>query len=280
MNASQQTTMQTRDGLTLPVTTWDVAGPCKGTVLIVHGLGEHCARYAHVAQRLGEAGWRTVAYDQRGHGKADGRRGDVADSTSLLDDLAMMIDTVRAKHGAPLILLGHSMGGAVVSRFVLDRGPWWRAVEGMMLSSPALAAPLNAAQKFLLRFAPKLIPHVPVDNGVNTPFVSRNPDIVAAYKADPLVHRKLSPLLAKFIIDSGEWVRANAATLSVPSLLMYAGEDHLVAPQGSAAFAANAPAQWLTYHCFTHMYHEIFNEPDRDAPLAMMCEWLNQKAAA
>ena len=107
----------THDGLALHLRQWPVAD-ARGTALIVHGLGEHIGRYAHVAAHLNAWGWSVVGYDQRGHGRSEGPRGRLGADDSLLRDLALVIDAVRASHGGPLLLLGHSMGGLVAARFV------------------------------------------------------------------------------------------------------------------------------------------------------------------
>jgi alpha-beta hydrolase superfamily lysophospholipase len=271
-------TMKTQDGLDLMVMHWPAEiTPSRGTVLVVHGLGEHCMRYAHVAKSLNSAGWDVMAYDHRGHGQSGGARGDIPSPNALLDDLALMVDAARAAAPAKLVLLGHSMGGAIASRFLLDAGPWSRPVDGLILSSPALAADLNPIQKLLLAVAPRLMPHTPVDNGVKLTFVTRDRRVVQAYAADPLVHRKLSPMLARFIIDAGELARSRASSLSVPTLLLFAGQDRLVAPRGSRAFAAAAPPAQLTYICFDAMYHEIFNDPEKGQVFAKMLDWLAKK---
>jgi alpha-beta hydrolase superfamily lysophospholipase len=272
--------LQTADGLTLVTKTWAPAPSLiesLGTVLIVHGLGEHCARYGHVAGALTRAGWHVVSYDQRGHGQSGGARGDVATLTSLLEDLSLVIDAVRSNNPRKLVLLGHSMGGAVVGRYVLDDGPWKRPVDGMVLSSPALAADLNPIQKLLLAIAPSLAPHKAVKNGLDPQYVAREKKAVKLYMEDPLVHPLVAPLLAKFIVDAGTLVREKAVALAVPTLLMFAGQDKLVAPRGSREFLSRVPAGVLQHKCYDAMYHEIFNDPEKEQPLNLMVEWLKTR---
>ena len=110
-------TIRTRDGLELVRRDWP-SGDARGTIVVVHGLGEHIGRYAHVAARLNAGGWSVVGYDQRGHGASPGERGRIGSGEDLLADLAAVIDAVRSEHAGPLVLLGHSLGGLVVGRFV------------------------------------------------------------------------------------------------------------------------------------------------------------------
>ncbi len=271
-------TLTTADGLQLHVREWPVNNP-RGTVLIVHGLGEHIGRYVHVAAQLNAWGWSAVGYDQRGHGGSEGARGELHHSEDLLNDLASMIDSVRAKHPGPLVLLGHSMGGLVAARFVAGAAApgapaWARPVDAVVLSSPALDAGTSAWQKFLLSVLGPLAPNLGLSNGLKPTWISRDAAVVGAYMADPLVHDRITPRLARFIVVAGEWVRANAAEWPVPVLLLYAGSDRCVAPAGSAALAAAAPKALLTVQEFKSLYHEIFNEPEQAEVFAVLGGWL------
>jgi alpha-beta hydrolase superfamily lysophospholipase len=275
--------LTTADGLKLHLREW----PCpdaRGTVLIVHGLGEHIGRYEHVAAQLRRAGRHVVGYDQRGHGLSEGRRGALASSDSLLRDLAMVIDAVRLQWPGPLVLLGHSMGGLVAARLaaagVEDPKPrWHRSVDGLVLSSPALDPGMSGAQKLLLSVLGPLAPNLAVGNGLNPDWISRDPAVVKAYIDDPLVHDRITPRLARFIVDSGEFVRASAARWRVPTLLLYAGSDRCVAPAGSAAFAEAAPKSMVQTQAFQPLFHEIFNEPEQAGVFAVLAAWLSPTAA-
>lgn len=271
----------TPDGQRLHVQHWPTATP-RGTVLIVHGLGEHIGRYAHVAAHLNADGWHVVGYDHRGHGRSDGPRGKINTADDLLRDLALVVDTVRAQHPGPLVLLGHSMGGLIAARFVGQgvarpgeaTAEWARPVDALVLSSPALAADTNAFQKFLLAVLGTLAPDLAVNNGLKPDWISRDPKVVAAYTADPLVHDRITPRLAHFILGGGEWVRLHAARWKVPTLLIYAGSDRCVAPSGSRDFSATAQKSVVTTKEFGTLYHEIFNEPEQAEVFATLSSWL------
>ncbi len=247
----------------------------KGTVVIVHGLGEHAFRYAHVAQMLNSQGFHVRAYDQYGHGDSGGTRGTIPTEMRLVDDLADVMDDTRRRmpDGQRLYILGHSMGGVVVASLVRQA---MRPVDGVILSSPAFDPGLNAVQKLLLATLPKLLPNLCVDNGLNVQKISRDPQVVRAYLSDRYVHRKVSGRLARFIADEGARCIQAACQWQVPTLLIYAGSDSLVSPAGSQAFAKAAPKQWVKAHCFEPMYHEIFNDPEREDVFAMVRSWLAQ----
>jgi len=270
----------TDDGLPLHLRDWACNGTPQGTVLIVHGLGEHVGRYHALAADLNQAGWHVTGYDQRGHGASGGPRGSIPRADSLLVDLARIIDGVREQgRPGPLALLGHSMGGLVASRFVAEGqagepAAWSRPVDALLLSSPALQLEMSGGQKLLLALAGKLAPALAVGNGLRPEWISRDPGVVRAYEKDPLVHDRVTPRLVRFMLDGGDAVRAQAAHWRTPTLLLWAGADRCVAPAGSAAFAAAAPRDRVSSQSYPGLYHEIFNEPERDQVVARLTGWL------
>ena len=275
---SRLSTFVATDGDNVMIQDWPLEPgvPLRGVVIVVHGLGEHAGRYEHVARQLNEWGFAVRGYDQCGHGESGGPRGSLPTDTRLLDDLADIIDSTRLRMSkqTPLILLGHSMGGLVVGRFV---SLGIRVVEGLIMSSPALDAGMSAFQKVLVSLLPKIAPNLRVGNGVKPQFISHDPAVVAAYRADPMVHDRISARLARFIADAGPQTLALAAHWKVPTLLMYAGDDRLLNPQGSRNFAAAAPKGVVTSVCFDPLYHEIFNELDAAPVFAELRRWLNAR---
>lgn len=277
-------TLEAGDGLTLRGREWP-SPEAKGTIVIVHGLGEHIGRHASLAAFLNGRGWRVVAYDQRGHGRSGGGRGRLRRADDLLTDLATVLDAVRAEHPGPLVLLGHSMGGLAAARFVAEAlapqpASWSRPVDALVLSSPAIDSGLSGAQRALLAVLHPLAPDLAVANGVRPEWVSRDAAVVAAYRADPQVHDRVTPRLVRFIVDGGPVVLERAARWRVPTLLLYGGSDRTISPAGSAAFAAAAPAKVVTTRAFGPLVHEVFNEPEKAEVLAALGGWLDTLAAA
>jgi alpha-beta hydrolase superfamily lysophospholipase len=271
---------RTADGLVLQRLDWPCA-QARGTVLLVHGLGEHAGRHAHVAAALTAAGWRVVAFDQRGHGRSEGRRGVIAAADSLLADLAGVIDSLRGEQAGPLLLLGHSMGGAVAARFVAEAlqarpAGWARPLDGLVLSSPALQARLSGWQRVQLAIGERLLPDLAQRSGIDSAGLSHDAALVRAYEADPLVHDRISARLARFILDAGAAVRAAAPRWTLPTLLMWGGADAIVDAAGSRAFAAAAPADLVSAFEFESLRHEIFNETERDGVLMRLAQWLRR----
>ena len=269
----------TADGQRLHLQRWPAAGLARGTVQIVHGLGEHMGRYARVAAALNAQGWHVAGHDLRGHGRSSGPRGGLPDSHALLADVALVHDHLQS--GGARVLLGHSLGGLIAARFVAEGllgmpASWSRPLDGLVLSSPALDPGMNAVQKLLLTVLGPIAPRLALNNGLKPEWISRDAAVVKAYVDDPLVHDRVTPRLVRFIVEAGDAVRQRAARWQMPTLLLWAGADRCVAPAGSAAFAAAAPQSVLTAQVFPDLAHEIFNEPERQQVLARLTGWLDR----
>jgi len=269
-----------RDGTPLRLRRWPTTGAARGTVHLVHGLGEHSGRYDALALALNKAGWHVAGLDLRGHGESAGPRGAIPDALALLSDLSVAIDHLRGSGApGPQVLLGHSMGGLIAARFVAAEllGPapaWFRHVDGLVLSSPALDPGLSPFQRGLLRTLAPLAPRLSVGNGLKPAWICRDAAVVRRYVEDPLVHDRVTARLVRFIVDSGRQVIACAPRWKLPTLLMWADADRCVAPAGSAAFAAAAPPAVVVSRPWPGLFHEIFNEPEHEQVTTQLLQWL------
>jgi alpha-beta hydrolase superfamily lysophospholipase len=274
---STLSTFTASDGDNLAVQDWHLPDRVRprATVLLVHGLGEHAGRYDGLARLLNQWGFPVRGYDHYGHGQSGGARGALPQSHRLLADLADVVESTRNRSPElPLVLLGHSLGGLVAAGFVA------RAivpVDGLVLSSPALATRLNPVQKLLMAVVPRVAPNLTVSSGLDPQYLSHDRELVQAYRDDPLVHDRISGRLARFIADEGALVRSCAESWRVPTLLLYAGDDRMVDPQGSADFAAAAPRGVVDAHRLDGLYHEIFNELRAPAVFTRLRQWLDAR---
>jgi len=278
MSDSTLTPFTACDGDNLALRDWPLPPglALRGQVVLLHGLGEHSGRYDYLARRLNSWGFAVRSYDQYGHGESGGVRGALPSPARLVDDLADVVESTRKRMqpGQPMIVLGHSLGGLVAAIAVSQDAI---AIQGLVLSSPAFDAGLNAFQKLLVATLPAIAPNLTVGNGLDPDFLSHDVDVVAFYKADTMVHDRISARLGRFIADAGPAVVERAAQWTVPTLLMYAGDDKLVDPRGSRAFAAAAPAQVVMSRCFEGLFHEIFNELDARPVFDLLRQWLDER---
>jgi alpha-beta hydrolase superfamily lysophospholipase/predicted GNAT family N-acyltransferase len=261
------------DGIGLHVQDWD-GGGTRG-VYLLHGLGEHVGRYDALARWFCARGWRVRGHDHAGHGRSGGRRGTLRDPRQLVAHARTMIDAFAAELGEPPLLLGHSMGGALAAELAVCEGV---ALRGLVLSSPALATGIGPAQRLLAAVLLRLAPNFAVRNGLDPEALSHDPAVVRAYLADPLVHDRISARLLDWLVSAGERARAQAAGLPVRTLLMVAGADRLVDPEGSRDFSRAAPEALLALRWYDGLFHEIFNEQEalRARVLADLGQWVSQ----
>jgi alpha-beta hydrolase superfamily lysophospholipase len=282
----QESQINTKDGVSLFVRDWPPASGMRrrGSLLLVHGLGEHCGRYAHVAARLNSLGLHVRGYDHRGFGRSEGARARVPYREALVDDLTLMFerltaDATAAGDGSPSFLLGHSMGGAIVARAATGG---FLAPRGLILSSPALKTRLSGLLYALTAVSERIVPNMPSPHGLPLHRISHDPGEVAKALADPLNHPLITPRLAMFIAKAGPRAVEDAAGLKTPTLLLAAGDDRLVDVQGARDFAARAPAGSCTLKIYDGLYHEIFNElpEDRARVLDDLAAWLAAQLGA
>lgn len=267
------------DGRQIFLRDWSRAR-ARGAVLIVHGLGEHSGRYARLAQWCNQRGYAVRSYDQRGHGHTPGQRGALRHADDLLEDLATVYNDYANGLPRPPLLLGHSMGGLVALRTVLDGRI---APPALVLSSPALRSWEPAWLVRLACVLTVMAPRLPLRNRLPCAKVSHDPQVVAAYRDDPLRSGWITPRLADFIFRAGTACIADAAHLALPTLLLVAESDGLVDPSGSREFSRRAmPTGQLTTRFFSMLYHELFNEADpwRGQVLMQLSDWLTRNAPA
>jgi alpha-beta hydrolase superfamily lysophospholipase len=258
---------------------WLPAGPSRGVVIIAHGAGEHSGRYLHVAERLVGEGYAVYALDHRGHGRSGGPRAYIDRMDNAVADLDTLVLRAAGEQGAqagsdhPVFLLGHSMGGTVSLCYALrhqDR------LDALALSGPLAA--LEAASpvvRVAARTLSVLIPRLPVV-GVDSSLVSRDPAVVAAYNADPLVHHGKLP--ARTVAELGDAIESfptRVPEITVPTLILYGTADGLCPTEGSVMLGNRIGADDLTVKSYPGLYHEILNEPEQEQVLDDLCAWLN-----
>jgi len=250
-----------------------VSDRARASILLVHGFGEHSGRYEHVGRWFADRGFAVHAYDHRGHGRSAGRRCHVDRFDDYLDDLAVVLERVRAD--APetaLFLVGHSMGGLVVATFARERSP---SVTGLVLSGAALAMPQGSNRIRIARLVRAVLPRLRVSAGLDLAGLSNDPRVLEAYLADPLVERQMTASLAVELLSALERTGPGGADVALPLLVLHGGDDPICAPAGSERFAAAAPAaRFIRYQ---GLRHEIFNEPSYPDVLADVASFFEER---
>ena len=259
----------TRDGLVQLRRYWPAASP-RATVLLIHGIAEHSGRYEHVGRFLSDHGFDVVAIDLRGFGQSGGRRAHVNLFDDFFDDVEDQMAEVR-KLGAPVVLLGHSMGGLISLSYALSDRP---GPDLLALSAPALGANIPAPLRALTPLQARIAPRLRVPSPVRGDMLSTDPAVGEAYMSDPLVVRVATPALGRALISQMQWANANVDRLAVPTLVMHGADDTLVPARSTRPLSDIAVVTRRTYPA---LRHEIFNEPAQLAILQDLADWLNAK---
>lgn len=263
------------DGTKLAYRHWPVQQP-KLTFAVVHGLGEHAGRYERFARGMARFDMATYAVDLRGHGQSPGQRGHVDSWSQWVDDSGAFIRHVENRSDVEVVPLGHSFGGAVLLSTVLAR----KAPEGrrFVLSSPALQlkVAVPAWKTTAGRLTSRLLPRLSMSNEVDPGTVSRLPDVVDAYRNDPLVHAKISSRTFTEWQSAATHILERAGQIDVPFLILAGADDRLIDPAGSRRLHERAP-RMSELHVLDGRYHEPFNDRDSDEVFSLIASWLRQK---
>jgi alpha-beta hydrolase superfamily lysophospholipase len=273
-------TLKTADGLDLYLRHWETEGvPRQWTFVLVHGLGEHSGRYKHFAEWFTPRGATVYAMDLRGHGRSGGQRGHAPSLNALLDDIDLVVKRARTASGGPPVLIGHSFGGLLAIAYALDRPD---GIDKAVFSAPALVARVKvpAWKQSLARVLPRIAPKASFANEIDPNVLSHDATIGPAYTGDPLVHNQITAGLYAATIARGEDFIQRAPELRVPFLLMHGRDDQIVDPAGSQRFFAAATAPDRAFCLYPGLYHEIFNEVDRERVFQDIESWLTQRTDA
>jgi len=248
-------------------------GQAVAVLLVAHGLGEHSGRYGTVVETLVPDGWAVYGLDHRGHGRSGGRRAHVERHAHWLADFDAFRRTVVARHPQrPVFLLGHSMGGQIALAYALDHQD---DLAGLVLSAPALAnTSVPRAVRRVLKAVAKAVPRVRC-KVVDLSRISKDPEVVAAYDADPLVHHGNPTLgLSAALLAQFDVLPERVRHLRLPLLLLHGTADELTDPAGTRLLARICGSPDRTVRWYDGLWHEIFHEPERAQPLADLREWL------
>lgn len=276
MKHVEETLAGSTPGVDLYWQAWMPDGDPKAVVVIAHGGGEHSGRYEYVGEHLTGAGYAVYALDHRGHGRSHGKGANIEGLDLVVADLDGFVSLAGDRHrGLPVFLLGHSMGGAIAISYAVrhqDR------LAGLVLSGAAAdVAALSKVELVASRVLSRIAPGIGVF-GVDSSTVSRDPEIVRAYDADPLVHHgKLPARTIGELVAAGLRFPEDVRRISIPLLVMHGSADALTPPAGSEMVHANASSADKALKLYDGLFHEILNEPERDQVLADVTSWLDAR---
>ena len=257
--------------------TWFPTVQSRAVVIIAHGKDEHIGRYEHVIDALVGLGYIVYAHDHRGHGKSDGPRGVITRFDDYIDDLDLLIELARSEHpGLRLILIGHSMGGLIATRYALAHQA---ILSALILSGPALLIAANARwwEKRLLLLLARVFPFRPMPAS-EPAILSRDREVNKQFEIDPLCNNTRTQLgFVRELLLAADATRSRASELTLPLLFMHGEADQLTSPLGSQYCYDHAASADKTLKFWPDDHHEIFNELNKTEVIAYMLNWLNTR---
>ena len=270
-------TFEGMGGVPIVYDVWTPDTGVRGGVALAQGYGDHARRYDHVAQRFGEAGLATYALDHRGHGRAGGKRVRVRDMKEYVSDYRTLVSIATAENpGATRIVLWHSMGGGIAFAYGVQYPDEY---DLMVLSGPAIAAHtgVSKAKALIGKAVGSILPDLPIES-IDADLVSRDPVVVADYKADPLVYRgKIPAGIGKALLLVGESMPERAPGITAPLLVVHGEDDQLVSAEGSRRLVECVGSTDCELKVYPELYHEVFNEPERDRVLDDVVSWIQAR---
>ncbi len=273
-----ETTLVGSDGLPFYVQGWEPDEKPKALIVLVHGLGEHTARYAHVGKAMTDSGYVLAGFDLRGHGKSGGPRGHSPSLDAYMQDIHQFFLLMTQRYpDLPQFLYGHSLGGLLALAYAIQYG---KGLKGVMVTGTALRSSLQEqkAKLALVRLLGSLLPGMTSPSGLDPATISHDPAVLQAYRNDPLVHYKTSLGFGKAALTAIDLCFQRAREFPAPLLIMHGKADKLTYPSGSEDFAklVQATGRDVTLKLWDDLYHELHNEPQKAEVFKLMIDWLDR----
>jgi len=247
----------------------------KAVVILVHGLGEHVNRYNKWAAMFSREGIGFAGVDLPGHGKSDGKRGNIKNYDTLFEMIDILLNSCRKTFpGTPLFLYGHSLGGGIVLNYLLHKNP---KIKGAIITSPwcRLSFEPSRGKVLLASVMKSLLPGLTQPSGLVVDHISHDAAVVEEYRKDPLVHDKISVGLFHSAMNAATYSINHANGLKVNTLLIHGSEDMICSPEGSREFASKTSLAELKI--WEGGFHELHNEPFREEVFTFMMTWINNQ---
>jgi alpha-beta hydrolase superfamily lysophospholipase len=265
------------DGALLHYDMLDGGPSARAICLTVHGLGEHMTKYSEWTEYALSHGYHVARYDQRGHGRTPGRRGDF-EFQNLVRDLGRFVGVISDRYpDSPVFIVAHSLGALVALHYAADEAP--SSVAGMVLSGPplALAQPRPGWYRYGMNLLARMAPGLMLPRGSNPAVLTRDPERIAAMTDDPLYHKVITPRAVVGISDAMESARIFPESIDLPLLLFVAGNDTIVSGPDILAFGHSVASRDVTVEQIPGAYHEVLNDLGRVAIYDRIVKWCDER---
>lgn len=264
-----------KGGLNIAYRAWSAVGTPRGVLVIVPGFNSHSGYYGRAASKLAGGGLAVYAVDLRGRGKSDGERFYVDSFADYEADVGGLVSrAIAANPGLPVYLLGHSAGGVVACIYTLDHQD---QLAGLICESFAFQVPAPDFALAALKGLSHLAPHAHVLRLPNKDF-SRDPAVVAAMDADPLIANETQPTRTMAeLARSDDRLRREFGSIELPVLILHGTQDHATKPAGSQFFYDHAGSADKTLKLYDGHVHDLLNDTGREEVLGDIAAWIDAR---
>jgi alpha-beta hydrolase superfamily lysophospholipase len=251
---------------------WRPEGTSRGIVVIVHGFKSHGGYYLWVAEQLVAIGLSVYALDLRGRGRSDGERFYVESFAEYVGDVATLVALAKAREpGLPVFLLGHSAGGVVSCLYALDHPS---ELSGLICESFAYQLPAPDFALAVLKGLSHVAPHTHVLKLNNEDF-SRDPKVVQAMNADPLIANEVQPTqTVAEMVRADERLKHEFPRITIPLLILHGTSDRAAKASGSQFFHDTAGSGDKTLKLYEGYFHDLLNDSGKEAVIADVKHWI------
>jgi len=263
----------TADGILIKGLHWQVAKP-KAVIGIIHGLGEHAARYGYFAQQYNKAGFAVLAYDRRGHGASGGKRGHTISYAAYLQEIDKLVEQMALEYpGQAIILYGHSMGGNLLLNYLLETN---KNIKAAVASAPwiDLAFKPSTLKVQLGRLVRSILPALSMKNDLDPRQISRDEAVVQQYIDDPLVHDRITPNTGVSMLEQASFLNTYEGEMNLPLLVMHGTGDQILSHDAAKAFADRLD---LPFKSWPGAFHELHQETNKDEIIDWSIDWIGKQ---
>ena len=265
-------------GLNIAWRSWRPSGKARGVVVIVPGFNSHSGYYVWVAEQFAASGLAVYAVDLRGRGRSDGERFYVDSFADYVSDVASVVKTAKSREpGLPVFLLGHSAGGVVSCIYTIENQA---ELAGLICESFAFQVPAPDFALAVLKGLSYLAPHAHVLHLKNEDF-SRDPAVVAAMNADPLIAHETQPTkTVAEMVRADERLKTEFPTITLPVLILHGTLDKATQPAGSQFFYDTVGSTDKTLKFYEGHFHDLLNDLDKERVMLDIQSWIDQRLPA
>jgi alpha-beta hydrolase superfamily lysophospholipase len=250
----------------------------KAFIALIHGLGDHTSRFTHVGKAMTESGYALAGFDLRGHGRSGGARGHTPSLDAYMQDIRRFFQLMTPRYPqVPHFLYGHSLGGLLALAYAIQYGA---GLGGVIVTGAGLRDSLQKqkAKLALVKLLAPILPTMTIQSGLDITNLSRDPEIIEAYRNDPLVHYNITLGFGRAGLQAIDLCFARAREFPVPLLMIHGRADRITYSSGSEEFAklVREAGGEVTLQLWDELYHEVHNEPEKTEVFQFMIDWLDK----